>query len=91
MCNWALGSRSALLNMDARGVGSLMLNRKCVLVKWTDLSIEVFTDVLERGAGAVLILLPTDWSTLDNQTALVSSIFVIVDTCMYVDFCVIYM
>lgn len=60
------------MNMDARGAGSLMLNRKCVLVKWTDLSVEVFTDILQRGAGAVLVLLPADWNTVDNQTLLVS-------------------
>ena len=69
---WVIGSRSAVVNMDARGAGSLMLNRKCVLMKWTDLSIEVFKDVLQRGAGALLILLPPDWSTVDNQTLFVS-------------------
>lgn len=62
------GSRSALLNMEARGMAASMLNRKCVFIKWAELSSDLFQDLLNRGAGSLIIILPSDWSHESNET-----------------------
>ena len=49
--------------MEARGERASMLNRKCVLVRWVDLSSERLLDLLHRGAGSVLVLLPPTTTT----------------------------
>lgn len=54
--------------MEARGEGASMLNRKCVVVLWSDLSSEKFLDLIQRGAGAILVILPQINSTLDDDT-----------------------
>ena len=69
-----LGSRSALVNMEARGEGANMLNRKCVVVRWKDLSSEKFLDLIQRGAGAILVLLPQINETTDDSIMSVSII-----------------
>lgn len=56
-----VGSRSAVVNMEARGAGTTMLSRKCVVVRWSVLTMDSFREMLERGAGSLLILLPQDW------------------------------
>lgn len=67
------GSRSALVNMEARGEDASMLNRKCVVVWWKDLSSEKFLDLIQRGAGALLVLLPLTNASVDEETLKVSS------------------
>ncbi|XP_019861588.1 PREDICTED: nicalin-1-like [Amphimedon queenslandica] len=62
-----IGSRSAVVNMEARSPEAAMLNRKCVLIKWTELTSDLFNELLERGAGAVLIILPNDWRNNNNN------------------------
>ena len=49
--------------MEARGERASLLNRKCVLVRWVDLSSERLLDLLHRGAGSVLVLLPPTATT----------------------------
>lgn len=53
----SIGSRSALINMEAKGEGASMLNRRCVVVRWRDLTSQSFQSLIQRGAGAILILL----------------------------------
>lgn len=67
------GSRSALVNMEARGEEASMLNRKCVVVWWKELSSEKFLDLIQRGAGALLVLLPHTNASIDEDTLKVSS------------------
>ena len=55
-----LGSRSALVNMEVRGEVAAILNRKCVVIRWSTLSSEKFLDIIHRGAGAILVLLPRE-------------------------------
>ena len=45
-----------------------MLNRKCVVVRWKDLSLEKFLDLVQRGAGAILVVLPLTNSTAEEDT-----------------------
>ena len=70
--NAHLGSRSALVNMEARGEGAGMLNRKCVVVQWRNLTSEKFLDLIHRGAGAILVLLPPINHTIDKDVLDVS-------------------
>lgn len=42
-------------------MGVSMVNRKCVMVKWAWLNPNRFLELVHKGAGAVLILLPQDW------------------------------
>lgn len=55
------GSRSAVVNMEVRSEEALTLNRKCVIVRWKGLTFDRFRDLLKRGAGSLLILLPRGW------------------------------
>ena len=68
-----LGSRSALVNMEARGEDASLLNRKCVFVKWGDLSLDKFLDLIQRGAGAMVILLPADMQSVKEDVLKVNN------------------
>ncbi len=50
-----------------------MLNRKCVFVLWAELTPDVFQDLISRGAGSLLVLLPQDWSNESNETITVGT------------------
>ena len=58
--------------MEARSSSSSMLNRKCVILQWSNLTLEVFNDLVSRGVGAMLLLLPSDWKNADQATINVS-------------------
>lgn len=62
------GSRSALVNMEAKGEGASMLSRKCVVVQWKDLSSEKFLDLVQRGAGSLLVILPLVDGAIEEET-----------------------
>lgn len=65
------GSRSALVNMEAKGEGASMLSRKCVVVQWKDLSSEKFLDLVQRGAGSLLVILPLVDGAIEEETTTV--------------------
>lgn len=58
--------------MEAKGEGAGMLNRKCVVVRWKELTSASFLDLIHRGAGSILVLLPQLNVTLDGDTQEVS-------------------
>ena len=60
------GSRSALVNMEVRSEVAAVLNRKCIVIRWSALSSEKFLDIIHRGAGAILILLPSEWRGVEE-------------------------
>ena len=62
-----VGSRSALVNMEAKGVDANMLNRRCVFIRWTELSLEKFLNLIERGAGSMVILLPPNMQEVEDD------------------------
>ena len=62
-----IGSRSALVNMEAKGVDANMLNRRCVFIRWTELSLEKFLNLIERGAGSMVILLPPNMQEVEDD------------------------
>jgi len=65
-CTHFIGSHSALVNMEVRGEVAPILNRKCVIVRWSALSSEKFLDIIHRGAGAIVVLLPRERRGVDE-------------------------
>jgi len=53
--------------MEAKGKANSMLNRKCVVVRWVELSQESLTDLISRGAGSILVLLPQGIDSMDLE------------------------
>jgi hypothetical protein len=54
--------------MEARGVNATILNRKCVILHWTNLTYDTFNNLISRGAGALLLLLQKDWTGQNDKT-----------------------
>ena len=61
-----------VINMEAKGALAGSLGRKCVVVRWADLQIEVLLDLIDRGAGSLLVLLPQNFSDVHGEMAQVS-------------------
>ena len=62
-CFLCSGPRIAYLNMEARSEFTHVLNRRCVFVRWSNFSLNKFDDLVERGAGALIIILPVTEET----------------------------
>uniref|UniRef100_A0A4W4F9G3 BOS complex subunit NCLN n=1 Tax=Electrophorus electricus TaxID=8005 RepID=A0A4W4F9G3_ELEEL len=61
------GSRNAILNTEARTVEADVLSRRCVLMRLADFSYEKYQKALRQSAGAVVLVLPTNMSTLPQD------------------------
>ena len=62
-CLRCSGPQIAYLNMEARSELAHVLNRRCVFVRWSNFSLSKFDDLVERGAGALVIVLPVTEET----------------------------
>ena len=60
--NELTGCQSAYISMEVKGPDANVLNRRCVLLRWVDLSKEKFTELIERGTGSLLVLMPPDYA-----------------------------
>ena len=56
-----------MINMEAKGETASNLGRKCVVLRWSDLTLERFKGAIDRGAGAIVILLPKDWNEVGTS------------------------
>ncbi len=61
------GSRSAVLNTEARTVEAEVLSRRCVMMRLADFSYEKYQKALRQSAGAVVIILPQNMSTMPQD------------------------
>uniref|UniRef100_A0A673MA90 BOS complex subunit NCLN n=1 Tax=Sinocyclocheilus rhinocerous TaxID=307959 RepID=A0A673MA90_9TELE len=61
------GSRNAILNTEARTVDAEVLSRRCVMVRLIDFSYEKYQKALRQSAGAVVIILPQNMSTVPQD------------------------
>lgn len=61
------GSRSALVNMEARPVTARTVSRRCIVVRMRDLAYDHFKAMVGQGVGAVLVLLPTNISSYSPE------------------------
>ena len=56
------GSRNSLVSLEARTVDAATLTRKCILIRWNELSEALWATLHEQNAGSVLIMLPRNIS-----------------------------
>ncbi|XP_043078565.1 nicalin-1 isoform X2 [Puntigrus tetrazona] len=61
------GSRNAILNTEARTVEAEVLSRRCVMMRLADFSYEKYQKALRQSAGAVVIILPQNMSTVPQD------------------------
>ena len=67
------GCRNSLINMEARPLSAQMLSRRCVIAKLKELTIDKYKDMVTQSAGGLVILLPTNMTTLSNKDREVKS------------------
>ncbi|MBN3279221.1 NCLN protein, partial [Polyodon spathula] len=63
----AYGTRSSVLNTEARTVEAEVLSRRCVIMRLVDFSYEKYQKALRQSAGAVVIILPQNMSTMPQD------------------------
>ncbi|KAL4658882.1 nicalin isoform X3 [Arapaima gigas] len=61
------GTRNAILNTEARTAEAEVLSRRCVMMRLVDFSYELYQKALRQSAGAVVIILPQNMSTLPQD------------------------
>ncbi|XP_048832535.1 nicalin-1 isoform X3 [Brienomyrus brachyistius] len=61
------GTRNAILNTEARTVEAEVLSRRCVIMRLLDFSYERYQKALRQSAGAVVIILPHNMSTMPQD------------------------
>lgn len=61
------GTRNAILNTEARSVEAEVLSRRCVIMRLVDFSYEKYQKALRQSAGAVVIILPKNMSTMPQD------------------------
>ncbi|KAG8003690.1 Nicalin, partial [Nibea albiflora] len=61
------GTRNAILNTEARTVEAEVLSRRCVIMRLVDFSYEEYQKALRQSAGAVVIILPKNMSTVPQD------------------------
>lgn len=61
------GSRNAILNTEARTMEAEVLSRRCVMMRLADFSYEKYQKALRQSAGAVVIILPKNMSTMPQD------------------------
>ncbi|XP_061539239.1 BOS complex subunit ncln isoform X1 [Phycodurus eques] len=61
------GTRNAILNTEARTVEAEVLSRRCVIMRLADFSYDKYQKALRQSAGAVVIILPQNMSTMPQD------------------------
>lgn len=61
------GTRNAILNTEARTVEAEVLSRRCVIMRLADFSYEEYQKALRQSAGAVVIILPKNMSSVPQD------------------------
>ena len=56
--------------MEVRSELAPILNRRCVFVKWEDLTSDKFDSLLERGTGALIVVLPRSLANISSEEKL---------------------
>lgn len=61
------GTRNAILNTEARTVEAEVLSRRCVIMRLANFSYDEYQKALRQSAGAVVIILPKNMSTVPQD------------------------
>ena len=68
------GSKHYLVNMEARSIHSQTTTHRCLMGRIQDVSVTMIRELASSGAGALLILLPEDMTTLSPDEEMVRSV-----------------
>ncbi|XP_063955677.1 BOS complex subunit ncln-like [Lytechinus pictus] len=52
------GCRNTLVNLEARPISAKMVTRRCILARLSEVTADRYRELIEQGAGALVILLP---------------------------------
>ncbi|XP_077573778.1 BOS complex subunit ncln isoform X3 [Stigmatopora nigra] len=61
------GTRNAILNTEARTVEAEVLSRRCIIMRLADFTYDKYQKALRQSAGAVVITLPKNMSTMPQD------------------------
>ncbi|XP_077462883.1 BOS complex subunit ncln isoform X4 [Stigmatopora argus] len=61
------GTRNAILNTEARTVEAEVLSRRCIIMRLADFTYDKYQKALRQSAGAVVITLPQNMSTMPQD------------------------
>lgn len=61
------GCRSSPVNMEARPVDAKMITRRCIVARLQEVSISKYRDLIQENAGALLVLLPSDLTSISKE------------------------
>ena len=62
-----LGSRSSILNYEARSMDTKLPARKCVILMINEFSVSRFRELVNEGVGAILIIIPADLDSITED------------------------
>ncbi len=68
------GSRSAVVNLEARPLSSKNLARRCAVAKMSEISVDNVKVAINDGLSALLVLLPKQFPELSDDDKIVSKI-----------------
>ena len=66
------GSRSSVINMEARPLDAKMVTRRCIVTRLKEITGAKYRELIEQKAGGLLILLPQNLSVLQPDEKQVS-------------------
>ncbi|PIK38191.1 hypothetical protein BSL78_24969 [Apostichopus japonicus] len=61
------GSRSSLINMEARPLSASKVPRRCLIAKLSELSAERYQELVSESAGALVVLIPQNFSAMPQE------------------------
>lgn len=59
--------------MEARPVDAKMITRRCIVARLQEVSISKYRDLIQENAGALLVLLPSDLTSISKEDKQVSN------------------
>ncbi|XP_071485217.1 BOS complex subunit NCLN-like [Diadema antillarum] len=61
------GCRNTLVNLEARPISAKMVTRRCILARLSEVTAERYRELIEQGAGSLVILLPEVLSSAPKE------------------------
>jgi len=61
------GSRSSVLNYEARSIDTKLPARKCIILMINEFSVSRFRELVNEGVGAILIIIPADLDSITED------------------------
>ncbi|XP_048731997.1 BOS complex subunit ncln-like [Ostrea edulis] len=61
------GCRSSPVNMEARPIDAKMITRRCIVARLQEVSISKYRDLIQENVGALLVLLPSNLSSISKE------------------------